>query len=106
MGGGWIWLKTAAATQPELSRQPKWRKLFLEDPRVPQGELLMSFQLIPKEDVQKYPLQKIKPETRDCIFEISALGVRDLQPYLTFGKGDIFNFIWGGEKKKWQLSKF
>eukprot|EP00298_Acanthocystis_sp_HF-20_P017867 c21850_g3_i3.p1 GENE.c21850_g3_i3~~c21850_g3_i3.p1 ORF type:complete len:931 (+),score=389.39 c21850_g3_i3:170-2962(+) len=79
---------------------PKWRHIYHEDPTVSQGEVLCSFQLIPKSEVSQYPLAPIVPEMRQCIFEISVIGVRDLAsymlmdidaPYLTFNISDMKN---------------
>eukprot|EP00301_Raphidiophrys_heterophryoidea_P027149 c9514_g1_i2.p1 GENE.c9514_g1_i2~~c9514_g1_i2.p1 ORF type:complete len:929 (-),score=237.01 c9514_g1_i2:47-2833(-) len=72
----------AHKVKPDLPRYPKWRKLYLTNPNKPQGEILISFQLFSKSQIAKYPEVRVQPQTRDCIVEITCIGVRDLSPYM------------------------
>lgn len=44
------------------------------------GRILASFQLIPLEEALKTPLPKLVPKSKDCIFEVSAVGLRNMLP--------------------------
>jgi hypothetical protein len=59
---------------------PKWYPIFVTTPEVTEGSILASFQLIPAENLSKNPVPKITPEFKDCVLEISAIGLRDLLP--------------------------
>eukprot|EP00027_Filamoeba_sp_ATCC50430_P012373 CAMPEP_0168566368 /NCGR_PEP_ID=MMETSP0413-20121227/14383_1 /TAXON_ID=136452 /ORGANISM="Filamoeba nolandi, Strain NC-AS-23-1" /LENGTH=1321 /DNA_ID=CAMNT_0008598385 /DNA_START=51 /DNA_END=4013 /DNA_ORIENTATION=- len=69
--------QSLTAAFPEL---PTWYPIYQVDPSMPEGEILASFQLIPIEDVSKYPAQNITPKFRDCTLEISVVGLRDILP--------------------------
>ncbi|KAJ6247531.1 c2 calcium-dependent membrane targeting [Anaeramoeba flamelloides] len=60
---------------------PKWHKLYMDNPEITFGEVLASFQLVPYEERKNFPIPQLVPEYKDCIVEISAVGVRSLLPY-------------------------
>ncbi|KAJ3448836.1 c2 calcium-dependent membrane targeting [Anaeramoeba flamelloides] len=59
---------------------PKWYKLYTDVPEITFGEVLASFQLVPYAKKKNYPIPPLAPEFKDCIIEISAIGVRSLLP--------------------------
>jgi len=84
--------------KPDFQPDPLWYPIYTTDPALPEGEILASFQLIPFEKAKDYPIPSIKPKFKDCILEISAIGLRDLVGYLGFPIGFpyvVFNC--GGE---------
>jgi len=56
--------------------------LVLDDFSAHLGEVLISFQLIPKAEISDYPLVKsIMPVMVDCFLEMSLVGLRDMLPF-------------------------
>ncbi|KAJ3431796.1 c2 calcium-dependent membrane targeting [Anaeramoeba flamelloides] len=60
---------------------PKWYKLYTDVPDNTFGEILASFQLIRARKVKNTPLPDLTPEHKECIIEISSVGLRNLLPY-------------------------
>jgi len=69
----------AKSLSRDFPKVPSWYPIYSSDPKNPEGEILASFQLI-KDDLSVVPEVKITPEFKECILEISAVGVRDLAP--------------------------
>lgn len=61
---------------------PEWYPLHFDDPAVTEGEILVSFQLIPLAEAANTPIPNIRPAFKDCYFEINAVGLRNLVPHL------------------------
>lgn len=62
---------------------PKWYHLMREEPNDCEGQILVSFQLIPKETPDQV-LPKpppLAPECQPATIEILVMGLRDMQPY-------------------------
>lgn len=70
-----------SAISEKFEENPKWYPIYAKDPSITEGEILASFQLIPESKIQQYPLVPIKPKARDCVVEMSVVGIRDLLPY-------------------------
>ncbi|KAJ6238876.1 c2 calcium-dependent membrane targeting [Anaeramoeba flamelloides] len=60
---------------------PKWYKLYTDEPDNTFGEILASFQLIRARKVKNTPLPDLTPKHKECIIEISSVGLRNLLPY-------------------------
>lgn len=61
---------------------PHYIPIFIEKPGDGQGEVLMSVQLLQKgPDVVLPPPPSLVPDTRLAFIEITALGLRNMQPY-------------------------
>ena len=62
---------------------PKYYELFKELPGDGQGEILISFQLIPKNrpDEKFNFIPDIKPSTRQAYIEVIAMGIRNMKPF-------------------------
>jgi hypothetical protein len=78
----------------QMPENPKWYPIYAQDPSLPEGEILASFQLyvwkwrcssdlfsIPESKVNSIPVQNITPKFKDCILEASVIGLRDIVPY-------------------------
>jgi hypothetical protein len=77
-------LKDAYETHPdEPLPDPTYHSFFIEQPGDGQGELLVSFQLIPKlrPDQIFGPPPSIRPSLRQAYIEILAIGLRDMKPF-------------------------
>ena len=66
---------------------PKWFQLMREQPGDSEGEILASFELIPKDtpDQELAKSPRLKPTTTKATVEIIALGMRNMQPYQFMG---------------------
>eukprot|EP00002_Diphylleia_rotans_P017881 TRINITY_DN346_c0_g1_i6.p1 TRINITY_DN346_c0_g1~~TRINITY_DN346_c0_g1_i6.p1 ORF type:complete len:885 (-),score=181.91 TRINITY_DN346_c0_g1_i6:446-3100(-) len=78
---------------------PKWYKLYVDDPTDTEGEILSSFQLIPAEELSKCPVVNIVPQYRECVFEVDLVGLRNLLPYLLIPIQNAFVEIDIGDRK-------
>eukprot|EP00698_Gefionella_okellyi_P008992 TRINITY_DN2257_c0_g1_i2.p1 TRINITY_DN2257_c0_g1~~TRINITY_DN2257_c0_g1_i2.p1 ORF type:complete len:1294 (-),score=282.18 TRINITY_DN2257_c0_g1_i2:252-4133(-) len=75
---------------------PKWYDCYVESPDSPEGSILASFQLIPLDRAAAVPKPNLHPQTKDCVFEISVVGLRKLMgvfgglrdPVIEFDCGD------------------
>eukprot|EP00003_Mantamonas_plastica_P023874 TRINITY_DN4363_c0_g1_i1.p1 TRINITY_DN4363_c0_g1~~TRINITY_DN4363_c0_g1_i1.p1 ORF type:complete len:910 (+),score=331.98 TRINITY_DN4363_c0_g1_i1:865-3594(+) len=66
-----------------FAHTPKWHEMYKDNRDEHQGSILASFQLIPEEDIAKFPApETIVPQMKDCVFEISVVGLRNMLPYL------------------------
>eukprot|EP01156_Anaeramoeba_ignava_P017863 Anaeramoba_ignava/a90184_286.p1 GENE.a90184_286~~a90184_286.p1 ORF type:complete len:1304 (+),score=348.32 a90184_286:131-4042(+) len=75
-----------SVTTHEISKRfppaPKWYKLFVDDPEITYGEVLASFQLVPLDEVKQFPKpESIEPEFKNCMLQISAVGLRSMLPF-------------------------
>lgn len=61
------------------AQRPRWLELNMGKPGTEEGEILISFNLM--EDYEK-PDYDLRPITKDFMFEINVLGLRDLKPSL------------------------
>jgi hypothetical protein len=66
--------------QSAMPQSPKWYNIHAYS-HDSEGQVLMSFQLIPVEDLAKSKLTSIVPKTRECIVEVQCLGVRGMLPF-------------------------
>eukprot|EP00003_Mantamonas_plastica_P033576 TRINITY_DN9714_c0_g1_i1.p1 TRINITY_DN9714_c0_g1~~TRINITY_DN9714_c0_g1_i1.p1 ORF type:complete len:219 (+),score=52.58 TRINITY_DN9714_c0_g1_i1:328-984(+) len=71
---------------PQQLRYPLW----VDSPDDKEGAILVSFQLIPEDEIDDYPVQDLEPETRECILEINTVGLRQMQPYLFMELQDCY----------------
>eukprot|EP01114_Cavostelium_apophysatum_P012665 TRINITY_DN2890_c0_g1_i2.p1 TRINITY_DN2890_c0_g1~~TRINITY_DN2890_c0_g1_i2.p1 ORF type:complete len:2032 (+),score=608.70 TRINITY_DN2890_c0_g1_i2:72-6098(+) len=61
---------------------PSWYPIYLKTPDRTEGAVLCSFQLIPYENVDKYLAPPdITPKFKDCILEVSVVGLREMIPF-------------------------
>lgn len=65
----------------QFQETPEWFPLYLDDPSEKEGEMLCSFQLIPYDRASRVKIPNLKPECKECYFEINAVGLRNLVPY-------------------------
>ncbi|KAJ5067739.1 c2 calcium-dependent membrane targeting [Anaeramoeba ignava] len=84
--GGDDFLGRFSVKTSQLSKRfppaPKWYDLWVDDPSIIYGSVLASFQLVPVEEISAYPLPKsIAPEFKDCLLQVSVVGLRGLLPF-------------------------
>ena len=66
----WKKMESGSSAQGTISSAPEVR-----------GEILISFQLIPIEEVLKVPLNDITPLMKDVEVEIACVGLREMLPF-------------------------
>lgn len=76
----YIWLSDMAYSinDTTLIKKPKWHQMLLSKSDRPQGELLLSCNIIDKEHMKQMP--NISPEIENYTFELNVLGLRNLKP--------------------------
>ena len=71
---------------PEFDDPPSWLPLYLDnDSDATYGEVLCSFQVIPKSRANQFRRRDIEPATEPCVVEIDVVGLRGLRPRNVFG---------------------
>lgn len=60
--------------------EAKWHPLFFDNPDERQGSVFAGLELLPKDRADATPVTTISPPNRDCILEISVVGLRGLKP--------------------------
>lgn len=64
----------------KLAEKPSWYPIYFETPKKPDGDLLLSFQLIPVNELSANPKpSSLLPPTKDYTVEVSAIGIRNFR---------------------------
>ncbi|KAH7825291.1 putative myoferlin-like protein [Monocercomonoides exilis] len=82
--------------------EPKWNELYVGDADEKEGELLASFQLIPRDEAAQEPVQSIRPAMKPCVVEFRCIGLRNLVSKRIFGISNPFLEVDCGEIKTLQ----
>ena len=81
LGYNYVWLSDAHyLINKSEPVKPKWCQLFLPKSNRPQGEILLSFYILTRDQRSLIYNISSKPETIPYSFEINILGLRDLKP--------------------------
>ena len=76
---GRVQIPSSRVNQANMPARPTWSPVFSGNSNRAQGELLVSFQLIPSAlRLDRFPLVNLTPPMRPCTIEIVLLGVRGL----------------------------
>lgn len=64
------------------AQRPRWLELNMGKPGTEEGEILISFNIMEYMENNGKPDYDLRPITKDFMFEINVLGLRDLKPSL------------------------
>ena len=81
LGSSYVWLSDSPYRYNSTDLiQPKWHQLYLPKSNAPQGEILLSFYIFDKNNINKVGNINPIPKTTPYSFEINILGLRDIKP--------------------------
>ena len=81
LGYSYIWLSDSPYRLNSVEPiKPKWHQLFLPKSNAPLGEILLSFYIFDKNNINMVRAIDPVPKTIPYSFEINILGLRDIKP--------------------------